>query len=85
MVGMLVGANGVPDQFRIMESSTSKGMDAREKKLLENASVSAMSRWRFAPGPDNPGRIPAFLQIPVDFALDSTPSKTACQPKDIRR
>lgn len=87
VVGMLVGSDGVPDQFRIMESSTSKGkgMDARKKKLLENASVSAMSRWRFAPGPDNPGRIPAFLQIPVDFTLDRPPSRTDCQPKEISK
>ncbi len=87
IVGMVVKADGVPDQFRIMESRTSHGADARAKKLLENASAHAASQWRFAPGPDNPERIPALLQIPVDFALgDGRPSrKSDCQPVDIRK
>lgn len=86
IVGVIVGKDGIPDRFRIVESRFSRGTSEKGKKLLEEASARAVSQWRFAPGPDNPERIPAFLQIPVDFFLGigNGPVKTDCQPRDIR-
>jgi TonB family protein len=83
VVGAMIGKEGKATQFRVMRSMTSRS-DAKVRKLFENASVQAVAQWRFAPGPDNPARVPAFLQFPIDFLLDSHAPMKACQPVDVR-
>lgn len=87
IVGVIVGQDGVPSRFRIVESRFPRGTSEKGKKLLEEAAGRGVSQWRFAPGPDNPQRIPAFLRFPVDFFLGfgDGPAKTACEPGDIPR
>lgn len=76
MLGIMVGADGAPTGLRVMGSEVSGPKRAR--KSLEEASLQRASQWRFAPGPDNPTRMPAFIQIPVDFAIDDPPPRIKC-------
>lgn len=78
LVGMLISHEGRPEGFRIVKTEVTRSTP-QIRKALEDASLSAASAWRFAPGPDNPERLPAFVQIPVDYALDE-PSAKRCDP-----
>lgn len=83
IVGISVASNGVPEAFRIVDSDVSGPRRGRE--LLEQAALETASQWRFAPGPDNPGRMPAFIQIPTDFSIDDTPASRRCRFDDRRQ
>lgn len=88
-VGAVIGKDGVPGQFRILESKTTRSRSARNadqaalRKMLEQAAVNALAQWRFVPGPDNPERMPAFLQTPMDFMLGDTPREPRCGKVDL--
>lgn len=84
VVAALVGSNGVPDQFRIVHKRTSPGK-GKASKLMEDASMYAVSQWRFSPGPDNPKRTPALLQFPIQFVLGRTLPKSPCAAVDLRK
>jgi len=81
VVGMVVGSDGKPDQFRIMKSRSNRRGSAA--KVLEDAAVYGASQWRFSPGPDNLQRMPALLQIPITFSIDSAKG-VDCGIMDIR-
>ncbi len=80
VVGMLVALDGRPEKFWIVKAELTRS-SAPIRKALEDASLHTASTWSFLPGPDNPDRLPAFVQIPVDFAIGS-PSDMDCAPVD---
>lgn len=80
VVGMLVAIDGRPGKFWIVKAELTRS-SARIRKAMEDASLQAATTWSFLPGPDNPDRLPAFVQIPVDFAIDG-PSRVDCGPVD---
>ncbi len=82
VVGFVVGNDGKADQFRMMKSPGGP-IGRSGAKALENAALYAASQWKFSPGPDNPRRMPALLQIPVDFSLGSSSTGRPCNPVDI--
>ena len=85
VVGFVVGNDGKTDQFRVMKSPRGSPIGRSGAKALENAALYAASQWKFSPGPDNPWRMPALLQIPVDFSLGSSSSGQPCNPVDISK
>lgn len=84
VVGFVVGNDGKTDQFRVMKSPGGP-IGRSASKGLENAALYAASQWKFSPGPDNPRRMPALLQIPVDFSLGGTSMNRPCDPVDIEK
>lgn len=84
VVGFVVGNDGKTDQFRVMKSFGGP-IERSGAKALENAALYAASQWKFSPGPDNPRRMPALLQIPVDFSLGSSSTGRPCNPVDINK
>lgn len=84
IVGFIIQADGQPTGFRIMSSALDGPAPRPLRTLLEDSSVVAASKWRFAPGPDNLGRIPQFEQVPVTFSLNNSRWKPdACQSVDV--
>lgn len=84
VVGFVVGNDGKTDQFRVMKSPGGP-IGRPASKWLENAALYAASQWKFSPGPDNPRRMPALLQIPVDFSLGGSSINRPCNPVDIKK
>ncbi|HVI58723.1 MAG TPA: energy transducer TonB [Luteimonas sp.] len=82
VVGFSIDVDGSPHDFRIMASSLN-GVIGTMRKQMEDAALSAALQWRWAPGPDNLMRYPAFLQVPVDFHLDRG-NTIVCRPVDLR-
>lgn len=80
VVGVMVASDGMPSGFRITDTKVSG--PGRGREALEQASLQAASQWRFAPGPDNPDRMPAFIQIAMDFAIDDAPARLRCRMED---
>lgn len=85
VVGFVVGNDGKTDQFRVMKSRPNGSVNGPAAKGLENAAIYAASKWRFSPGPDNPRRMPALLQIPVDFSLGGSSAGRPCNPVEISK
>lgn len=62
-----VGADGRAEQLQVLTSSGSAELDA--------AALSGVSQWRFRPARRGNRELPAWLDIPVRFALDADPAR----------
>lgn len=83
VVGFTVGADGVPDKFRIMSSKFSGPVPPPTRKGAENNAVFAASQWRFSPGPDNLIRMPEFMQVPISYRIRGQ-RQLDCAETDLR-
>jgi hypothetical protein len=83
VVGFVIGADGIPGQFRVMESRTSPPLSARDRQAFEGSALMAVSKWRFAPGPNNLERFQEFRQSTIKFMLGS--SAPACDEVDLTK
>lgn len=61
MLRVYVSPQGTPDQIQLLKSS---GFDR-----LDQAALSAVSKWRFAPARQGKIAVAAWVQVPVSFQL----------------
>lgn len=81
VIGYRIGVDGVPGDYRILSTSLKYRNSATLRRQFEQASLRAVSSWRFAPGPDNLQRFPEFVQSPIGFTLGTR--TISCQPVDL--
>ena len=83
ILGFIVRETGVPSDVRVM-STRVRGIGGREaRQLFEQAAVEAAMQWRYVPAPDNPDRIPAFVQVPTRWNLDHGQTPGPCVVVDL--
>ena len=61
LLSVQVGADGVPTDVQVAESSRSRDLD--------RAAVEAVRKWRFEPALDNGQAVASTVQVPIDFTL----------------
>lgn len=83
VVGFRVGVDGVPSDYRIVYLSLAGVDSPRFRKQFERSALAAAAAWRYSPGPDNLGRRPEFVQVPMDFRLSGTKSSFTCEALDL--
>lgn len=71
VVGFVVGSNGRTSQFKVV-SSKSFAAPKPERRMFEDASLVAAASWTYSPSPTNLQRLPQFMQVPVDFAIEGS-------------
>ncbi|MGQ4661527.1 energy transducer TonB [Lysobacter sp. F6437] len=69
VVGFVVGSDGRTSQFKVV-SSRSFEAPKPQRTMFEDASLVAAASWTYSPSPINLRRMPQFMQVPVDFAID---------------
>lgn len=83
VVGYRIGVDGVPGNFRIMSSMLYDRAVQGHNQPFEAASINAVSKWRYAPGPDNLPRFPEFRQAPMDFRMGGGYGGPRCKPVNL--
>lgn len=83
VIGFVVGSNGKTSQFKIV-SSRSFAAPKPERRVFEDASLVAAASWTYSPSPANLQRLPQFMQVPVDFAIEGS-SAPPCEalPREV--
>ena len=81
IVGVLVQADGTVKNTRVLDARFLKRTPEKMARRFEQESMTALRQWRYAPGPDNLVRMPALIQVPIEFhAPGSQWNGSQCQP-----
>jgi TonB family protein len=65
-IGFVIQPDGTTAGFRVLKSSLA---DRRARTAFGAALVRVVSKQRFVPGPENPGRLTGFASTFADFSL----------------